>query len=57
MDPMALTSSSVSTGSRMKGPFDSSISNGMPMALSGVRMSLKRMTPSGLNECHGWRLI
>lgn len=27
------------------------------MAGSGVKMSEKRMSPSGLNECHGWSVI
>jgi hypothetical protein len=41
-------------GLSMSGPLLSSISKGTPMAGSGVRMSEKRMTPSGRNERKGW---
>ena len=40
-------------GSAMMGPFPCTMSNGMFMPESGVRMSLNRMTPSGLNASHG----
>jgi hypothetical protein len=40
-------------GSAMMGPFPCTMSKGMFMPDSGVRMSLNRMTPSGLNASHG----
>mmetsp|Transcript_15150 Transcript_15150/g.29308 ORF Transcript_15150/g.29308 Transcript_15150/m.29308 type:complete len:210 (-) Transcript_15150:169-798(-) len=50
-------SSIVLTGSSIIGPFVSSISKGMPMAFRGVRISLNKISPSGLNECQGCRVI
>lgn len=44
-------------GSWMRGPCPLTISKGIFMPVSGVRMSEKRMTPSGLNACHGCREI
>ena len=37
----------------MRGPFPRMTSNSMPSAGSGVRISLKKMTPSVLNARHG----
>lgn len=45
----------VRMGSMMMGP--GAMSKGMFMPGRGVKMSLNRMTPSGLNACHGCREI
>ena len=44
-------------GSWMRGPWPLTMSKGMFMPVRGVRMSENRMTPSGLNACHGCREI
>ena len=41
----------------MSGPLLSSISKSTPIPGRGVRMSEKRMTPSGLKDFHGWSEI
>lgn len=41
------------SGVSICGPFPLITSNSMPSAGSGVRMSLKKMTPSGLNARQG----
>lgn len=43
-------------GSWMMGPFPRTTSNSMPIAGSGVRMSLNMMTPSGRKAFHGCML-
>lgn len=45
----------VRMGLWMMGPLPVSMSKGMFMPVSGVRMSENRMTPSGLNALHGCR--
>lgn len=57
MGTSSLTCSSVRTGDWITGPLDSEISNGTPMAGSGVSMSENRMTPSGAKACHGCSVI
>ena len=57
MGRSAASASLVRMGESMSGPLVSSMSNGMPTAGSGVKMSLNRMTPSGRNAAHGCRLI
>jgi hypothetical protein len=47
----------VRIGSAMMGPLPAVMSKGMFMPVRGVRMSLNRMTPSGLNASHGCREI
>jgi hypothetical protein len=54
--PAPLTSM-VLMGSAMTGPLPAVMSKGMFMPVRGVRMSLNRMTPSGLNACQGCREI
>mmetsp|Transcript_3594 Transcript_3594/g.9994 ORF Transcript_3594/g.9994 Transcript_3594/m.9994 type:complete len:225 (+) Transcript_3594:636-1310(+) len=51
------TSSIVRIGFSMIGPLSSGISKSIPIPGSGVRISEKRMTPSGLNARHGCREI
>lgn len=41
-------------GSAMIGPLPAVMSKSMPMPVRGVRMSEKRITPSGLNARQGW---
>ena len=51
----ALSRSTLSIGVSMTGPLPRTTSNSMPKAGSGVRMSLKKITPSVPYACHGCR--
>ena len=57
MGTSCLTCSSDRTGDWITGPLESEISNGTPIAGSGVSMSENRMTPSGAKARQGCRVI